>query len=141
MPLLRDLLQGKALQSRVLMSAVTGKSINDVEHLKLGIVDILITPLGSRVERRDYGSNLFRLLSNPINDLLIVRIRAATLQAINTWEPRLRLTQITVDASDFQNGHLVFDLEGYYLLQNRAIRLPDLSLDFFKSSRYATPQQ
>lgn len=44
--------------------------------------------------RRDYGSRLFFLLDNPINPSLILEIYAATIEAINKWEPRIRVTQV-----------------------------------------------
>lgn len=38
------------------MNSETGKTISGIEHLKQSIVDILTTPVGTRVMRRDYGS-------------------------------------------------------------------------------------
>ena len=44
------------------MNAKTGKALSGVDHLKQSIQDIVTTPLGSRVMRRDYGCGLFDLL-------------------------------------------------------------------------------
>ena len=44
------------------MDRETGKSLSGIEHLRQSIRDILTTPIGSRVMRRDYGSRLFELL-------------------------------------------------------------------------------
>lgn len=129
---------GQSLVSATLMSRTSGRGIDDLEHLKQCIVDILLTPLGSRVMRRDYGSDLLKLVDHPIGPLLGLKIRMAVVTALNKWEPRLRLTQITIDNDGFTDGSLTFALEGYYLLQGRSIRLSDISLDFFKTSRYAT---
>ncbi len=37
------------------MNANTGKELEGIEHLKQSIIDILTTPIGSRVMRRDYA--------------------------------------------------------------------------------------
>jgi hypothetical protein len=40
----------------------TRKALEGIDHLKQSIIDILTTPIGSRVMRRDYGSRLFELV-------------------------------------------------------------------------------
>jgi phage baseplate assembly protein W len=45
----------------------TGKALDGMEHLKQSVQDILTTPLGTRVMRREYGSRLFELIDAPIN--------------------------------------------------------------------------
>lgn len=49
------------------MNASTGKELEGLNHLKQSIVDILTTPIGSRVMRRDYESRLLELVDKPIN--------------------------------------------------------------------------
>ncbi|MBJ3641459.1 baseplate assembly protein, partial [Salmonella enterica subsp. enterica serovar Weltevreden] len=43
------------------MNASSGHAITDNEHIAQSIGDILLTPIGSRVMRRAYGSQLFNL--------------------------------------------------------------------------------
>ena len=38
------------------MNSQTGLSISEVEHIRQSVRDILVTPIGSRVMRREYGS-------------------------------------------------------------------------------------
>jgi phage baseplate assembly protein W len=38
------------------MNSQTGLSISEVEHIRQSVRDILVTPVGSRVMRREYGS-------------------------------------------------------------------------------------
>jgi hypothetical protein len=38
------------------MNSATGKAITDTEHLNQSVKDILITPQGSLIARREYGS-------------------------------------------------------------------------------------
>lgn len=93
------------------MDRVTGKPLGGDDHLRQSIADILSTPIGSRVMRRDYGSLLFELVDAPFNALTRLRMHAATAIALMRWEPRLRLTRVIVDRGPAP-GEVVIDLEG-----------------------------
>lgn len=82
------------------MDAVTGKIISGTAHLAQSIGDILSTPIGSVVMLRDYGSALFELIDAPANALTRSRIYAATATALARWEPRIRLTRVTLSVDD-----------------------------------------
>lgn len=82
------------------MNAQTGAAIAGVDHLRQSIADILGTPRGTRVARRDYGSDLPELLDQPANDVGRLRIFAATALALLRQEPRLRLTRVALSAAD-----------------------------------------
>ena len=75
-------------------NATTGKPLSGVEHLQQSIRDILSTPLGSRVMRRDYGSNLFKLIDNPSTAALVPLLTAATGEALARWEPRFKFKSL-----------------------------------------------
>jgi phage baseplate assembly protein W len=106
------------------MSRETGKYLNDLEHLKQSIVDILTTPVGSRVMRRDYGSNLFYLTDKPINKELFSQIYAAVADAIEKWEPRLKLEKITI--VEIKEGRITLSLKGVYLLTQQTININEV---------------
>ena len=103
------------------MSRITGKYLNDLEHLKQSIVDILTTPIGSRVMRREYGSNLFYLVDRPINRDLLQQIYAAVAEALERWEPRLNLKKVTVD--EVKDGRITLSLSGIYLITQQKVNL------------------
>lgn len=94
------------------INAKTGKRLTGLDHLRQSIEDILKTPIGSRVMRRDYGSRLHELVDAPLTPDTLIEIYAATYEAIRKWEPRLRLTQVR--AANVQDGELSLDLVGYY---------------------------
>lgn len=79
------------------MSRTTGRPLGGDAHLSQSIADILTTPIGSRVMRRDYGSLLFELVDQPDNARTRIRLFAAIAVALAKWEPRLRLTRVAVD--------------------------------------------
>ena len=95
------------------MSRTSGKPLDGVEHLRQSIADILGTPLGSRVMRRDYGSQLPDLIDMPDNGATRVRLYAATAGALMKWEPRLRLSRVRL-FSGTRPGQVVLDVEGVY---------------------------
>ena len=93
------------------MSAQTGKPLTGDAHLAQSLGDILSTPLGSRVMRRDYGSLLFELIDGPINGAMRMLLHAAVAIAIRRWEPRLKLRRVTLDG-DPASGSLSIRIEG-----------------------------
>lgn len=103
------------------MSRINGREITGIEHLRQSIVDILTTPIGSRVMRREYGSRLFELIDAPTNRETLVDIYAAVAEALNQWEDRLQLEQIDINSAT--KGQLVLTLTGKYLLDGKAIKL------------------
>ena len=103
------------------MSSRTGKYLDDLEHLKQSIIDILTTPIGSRVICRDYGSSLFQLTDQPINRDLFPKIYAAVAEAIDKWEPRFKVEKIAINS--IKEGHITLSLVGRYLITQRKISL------------------
>lgn len=47
------------------MNRSDGLTVTDLEHISQSIGDILRTPVGSRVMRRDYGSLLASMIDQP----------------------------------------------------------------------------
>ena len=106
------------------MSKNNGAYLDDLDHLKQSIVDILTTLIGSRVICRDYGSGLFKLLDLPINRDLFPKIYAAVADAVDKWEPRFKLQKITINS--IKDGHITLSLTGQYLITQQKIVLEDL---------------
>lgn len=93
------------------MNRNTGRTIADQDHIAQSIADILTTPIGSRIERREYGSLLPELIDAPANRATFVQLYAASATAIMQFEPRIRLTRVTIDAAD-QSGSITLSVEG-----------------------------
>lgn len=106
------------------MSRVTGKYLDDLSHLKQSIVDILTTPIGSRVMRRDYGSNLFRLIDNPINKDLFQQVYAAVAEALDNWEPRIKLEKIQI--TEIKDSRIKLDLQMLYLVTQQRFTINEV---------------
>lgn len=106
------------------MSRTTGHALGGFDHLKQSITDILSTPIGSRVHRRDYGSRIPGMVDRPVNASLVADMVAATAEALDRWEPRLRLQQVLIDS--VSDGQVTLNLVGYYLLDGQRIELQGL---------------
>ena len=109
------------------MNRTTGKPIEGNEHLAQSLGDLLSTPIGSRVMRRDYGSLLFELIDRPINGAIRMLMHAATAIALRRWEPRLQLTRVSL-AGEPQAGKLTIRIEGRRVDLPEANRLQTLTI-------------
>lgn len=115
-------------------SALDGKTLSGIDHLRQSLSDILRTPLGSRIQRRWYGSRLFELVDAPMNRETIAEIYAASVAAITAKnpltgeaiEPRFKVQQvIAVSASP---GVLSIDLIGLYLPDGRTVTIDGIEV-------------
>lgn len=93
------------------MNRSTGATLSGLDHLQQSIADILTTPLGSRLARREYGSLLPELLDHPDSGSTRVRLYSAVAGALMRWEPRLRLSRVQI-VSGAQPGQTVVELQG-----------------------------
>lgn len=101
------------------IDAATGRALSGMQHLAQSVADILTTPLGSRVMRRDYGSLLPELIDQPFNDATRLRLYGAATLALMRWEPRIRLIRVQLHQGDAP-GRCVLELEGVLLDASRA---------------------
>lgn len=97
------------------MNSQTGRALTDNGHIKQSIKDIILTPVGSRVERRDYGSMLFFLIDQPNHKATQLKIMSATVMALTQWEPR-----ITIDSMQFSLNKEKLLLELTYYLKSQS---------------------
>lgn len=94
------------------MNAKTGKNLEGIDHIRQSIADIITTPIGSRVMRREYGSLVPELLDRPMSDALMMQVYAATVIAVTQWEPRVKITGTRRIVSTESPGAAVMELIG-----------------------------
>lgn len=87
-------------------------SVGDLEHISQSIGDILRTPVGSRVMRRDYGSLLASMIDQPQTPALELQIKVACYMAVLKWEPRVTLSSVTTERSF--DGRMTVTLTGQH---------------------------
>lgn len=98
------------------MDRTTGRHMTGIDHVRQSVADILTTPLGTRLQRRNYGSLLPNLIDQPDNAHTRLRCYAAIASALMKWEPRLRITRVGMTTGD-RPGQATVDLQGEYLGQ------------------------
>lgn len=103
------------------MNRQTGRYVTGTERLWQSIWDILTTPVGSRVMRRDYGSRLFELVDAPMTSATIMQIYAATAAAIQRWEPEFVLERVSVVS--VTDGAWTLSLVGSYVPTGETVTL------------------
>lgn len=104
------------------LNSQTGLSISEAEHIRQSVRDILVTPVGSRVMRREYGSLLAAMIDRPQSPALRLQIMAACYSAIQKWEPRISLTAIAFERSE-SDGTLYVDITGTRPSSDRSFSL------------------
>jgi phage baseplate assembly protein W len=107
-------------------NALTGGYLSGIAHLRQSIKDILTTPIGSRVMRRDYGSRLFQLTDAPGNGARVAEIYAATVEALTRWEPRFRLSSVKL--TDSSPGVFVLSVIGQYLPDGQQVTMDGIEV-------------
>lgn len=113
--------------SRSGMSADTGTALPDeLAHIRQAIYTILMTPIGSRVMRREFGSYIPDLIDQPLNGATVLRLYASAVMAILRWEPRITVHRISAMAPS-DRGSLVLDISITYNGQTATLNVPLLS--------------
>ncbi len=107
------------------MNRSTGAALATSAHISQSIGDILTTPIGSRVMRREYGSLLPDLIDAPFNYTTRLQAYAAVAMALMRWEPRIRLSRVQLSLGE-QPGQAYLDVEGSHTDTNQpfSLRVP-----------------
>lgn len=83
------------------LSSSNGRAIasDSDDYVRRSVADVLTTPIGSRVMRRDYGSYLPLLVDQPMNAITRLKLYGATALALIRFHRRSRLkaVQLTTD--------------------------------------------
>lgn len=108
------------------IDAHSGAALSGFDHLRQSVHNILTTPLGSRVMRRDYGSRLYRLVDEPMNRSTILDLYAATAEALGKWEPRLDLQSMRAD--ELAPGRVSLSMVARYLPTGEEITLSGIEV-------------
>lgn len=95
------------------LNHTTGGSVDGWSEVQQAILTILSTPIGSRVFRRDFGSNVPDLIDAPMTQDSILALYVAVAEALELWEPRFELTD--VDIRGAATGQITLTLIGNHL--------------------------
>jgi phage baseplate assembly protein W len=86
---------------------------DDWRHVVQSLIDLFTTPIGTRVMRRDYGSDIPKLIDRPSGRDVVLEVTMAAGEAIEKWEPRFRLEGVGVTEAG-PDGRFRIDIVGTY---------------------------
>lgn len=92
---------------------LTGAPVSDWEHTQQSIQKILSTPIGSRLMRRTFGSDLPDLIDAKMVKKNILAVYSSAAAAIEKWEPRYRMKSGSLEEAG-ANGRVTFTITGTY---------------------------
>ena len=95
------------------VNAATGAALTGWAHVQQSIKKILTTPIGSRVMRREFGSDLPDLVDTKMIQRNVLAVCSAAATAIARWEPRFRMRGGAVERAE-PTGVLALVIYGTY---------------------------
>ena len=81
------------------------------EDVREAVRIILETNRGERVMRPDFGAGLRDFLFEPINQTTLALIRHRVEESLITWEPRIRVEEITLQSADSERTRIDITIE------------------------------
>ncbi|WP_249962230.1 GPW/gp25 family protein [Histophilus somni] len=89
------------------MNRRTGELLSPkLAHIQQSLWDIFTTPIGTRIQRRAYGSHLFDLIDQPMTPPNRLRLVVALVDAAMRWEPRVVITWAKIEVNT--EGKILF---------------------------------
>lgn len=95
------------------IDAATGGALSDWSHVEQSIRKILTTPVGSRLMRRTFGSEVPDMVDRKMTGANILRVYSAAAEAIAAWEPRFRMSAGRLNEINVR-GQMQLEIFGTY---------------------------
>ena len=104
------------------------KTADDLKAIRQSIIAILTTRKGERVMLPEFGSNVWAILFEPMDDITTDKLRDAVMSSIKRWEPRVEIGNVQVTPKEDFNEYTVnisFSIRGLSIagVQNLDINL------------------
>lgn len=100
----------------------------DNQSMKDVIWNILLTRPGERLMRPEFGAGLQNFIHHPNNETTRRLIADVATKAINRWEPRIELTELTVEMNPQQLNRVTLNIH-YRLKYNSQQHTMELGLE------------
>lgn len=78
------------------ISNLTGQPIDNDEQLRQKIIDVLTTPIGTRLMRRDYGCGMIDALDMPVTTSTLALAKARIAKALKAFVKNFATLKITI---------------------------------------------
>lgn len=107
------------------ISSANALALEEYDHIRQSIQDLLLTQLGERVMRRDYGTWIRYLVDAPMDPVTIMDIYSAVVGAIRRWEPRVLVRQVEA-AELHETGQIVLHITATHAVTGEPIHLANM---------------
>ncbi len=107
-----------AFQRRSGGAQISTATSSNHAHIHESIRQILGTRKGERLMRPDFGTRLHELVFEPNDSLLYGLLRHEVIEALEEWEPRVIITDVSC-AADGADGHMVLVRIDYRLISSQ----------------------
>lgn len=91
---------------------MSGTSALDSPHIEESIMQILNTTMGERVMEFNVGTNISMGLFEPNDESVNTLIKYEIVKALETYEPRIEVTQDDITLENVDDGHKSYVLVG-----------------------------
>ena len=75
--------------------------------------------------RREFGSNLYKYVDEPMDDATNMAIRVATIEALLRWEPRIAVDRVIVERAE---GMIFVSLDAQILSSQEYIQTDEIKV-------------
>jgi len=83
--------------------------LTDINAINNSLHNLFSCSIGSRYGLREYGSNLYYYLQEPVDNITAGNLRSSLVQSIERWEPRIKVNLGQTYVSPLTNN------DGYFL--------------------------
>lgn len=88
---------------------------NEEASIKSSINRILSTRIGEQVGNPEFGSKIFMLIFEPVDEVLKVLAKLYVVEALTRWEPRIIINE--VDGYRLKDDKRTFRIDIYYFIK------------------------
>lgn len=92
---------GKGLSFPLLVTSGKVESTGGFDLLESSIYNIISWPLSHRYFERTFGSNLYQLLKEPNDSVVMVLAREYIIEALAIWDTRIEVVDVLVDQEEY----------------------------------------
>ena len=96
------------------INAETGATLTGWDHVVQSLRDVFLTRFGARIMREWYGSLVPEALGRNITRAEMLPVIASITAAIEQWEPRFVVVDVSIDGSAARAGGLVIVINGQF---------------------------
>lgn len=104
-----------------------GSVVENLDDINQCIRVILETPKGSRAHEPLFGCDVWQYLDQPFSEAL-PRIVSAIIEAVEEWEPRVKLTSVIPVKDEISSGKITLQIEWKLLDDDAGVQQTEVTL-------------